>query len=59
PEAAKPTTTTEPRSTVKRVLMPLDKKPVDASKSATKSTTTTQAPAAPAEQQRPRRIQPQ
>ena len=56
PAAAKPTTTNEPRSTVKRVLMPLEKKPVDAQKSATKSTS--QAPAAPGEQ-RPRRIQPQ
>ena len=47
PEASKPATTSEPRSTVKRVLMPLEKKPVEAPKSA------------PAEQQRPRRIQPQ
>ena len=47
PAASKPATTSEPRSTVKRVLMPLEKKPVEAPKSA------------PAEQQRPRRIQPQ
>jgi len=47
PETSKPATTSEPRSTVKRVLMPLEKKPVEAPKSA------------PAEQQRPRRIQPQ
>lgn len=47
PETSKPATTSEPRSTVKRVLMPLEKKPVEAPKTA------------PAEQQRPRRIQPQ
>ena len=48
PQTSKPaTTTSEPRSTVKRVLMPLEKKPVEAPKTA------------PAEQQRPRRIQPQ
>ncbi|HEU0252241.1 MAG TPA: penicillin-binding transpeptidase domain-containing protein [Pyrinomonadaceae bacterium] len=53
------TTAPEPKNTVKRVLMPLEKKPVEAQKSATKPTTTP-APAntAPAEQQRPRRIQP-
>ena len=58
PAAAKPPTI-EPRSTVKRVLMPLEKKPVDASKANTKTTTTTQTPAiiTPGEQ-RPRRIQP-
>ena len=58
--AASKTATPEPRNTVKRVLMPLEKKPVEAPKSnTTKSTTTPQAPAttAPAEQ-RPRRIQP-
>ncbi len=44
PAGAK-TTTPEPRNTVKRVLMPLEKKPVDAQKTA------------PADQ-RPRRIQP-
>jgi penicillin-binding protein 2 len=49
PAAAK-TTTPEPRSTVKRVLMPLEKKPVDAQKNAP-------APTVPGEQ-RPRRIQP-
>jgi cell division protein FtsI/penicillin-binding protein 2 len=48
PQAAK-TTTTEPRSTVKRVLMPLPKKPAETPKS-------TQAPASG--NQRPRRIQP-
>jgi len=62
PAAAKPATP-EPRNTVKRVLMPLEKKPVDApSKSTTnsKSTTTTQTPATvtPGTEQRPRRIQP-
>jgi membrane peptidoglycan carboxypeptidase len=48
------TNTPEPASKVKRVLMPLEKKPVEAPK-----TTTSQAPAttAPAEQ-RPRRINP-
>ena len=59
PAAAKPTTP-ETRNTVKRVLMPLEKKSVEAPKSnTTKSTTTSQTPAttAPAEQ-RPRRIQP-
>src|SRR6185295_1152336 len=59
PAAAKPTTP-ESRNTVKRVLMPLEKKSVEAPKSnTTKSTTTSQTPAttAPAEQ-RPRRIQP-
>jgi len=59
PAAAKPATP-ESRNTVKRVLMPLEKKSVEAPKSnTTKSTTTSQTPAttAPAEQ-RPRRIQP-
>jgi membrane peptidoglycan carboxypeptidase len=58
PAAAK-TSTSEPTSKVKRVLMPLEKKPVEASKTNTKTTTTTQPPAtvAPAEQ-RPRRINP-
>src|SRR5688572_1390439 len=46
--------TQEPRSPVKRVLMPLEKKP-----EAQKSTQpTTKTPAAASEQQRPRRIQP-
>jgi len=59
PAAAKPGTP-EPRSTVKRVLMPLEKKPVDGQQSNTKSTTTTQTPATttPGAEQRPRRIQP-
>jgi len=59
PAAAKPATS-EPRNTVKRVLMPLEKKPVEAQKNGTPSTTTTQTPAtgAPAAQQRPRRITP-
>ena len=49
----------EPKNTVKRVLMPLEKKPVDAQKSATKSASTVQAPVPPAPgEQRPRRIQP-
>jgi cell division protein FtsI/penicillin-binding protein 2 len=58
PAAAK-SSTTEPKNTVKRVLMPLDKKPVEAPKTNSKSTTPTQPPsaAAPAEQ-RPRRINP-
>ncbi|HEU4834951.1 MAG TPA: penicillin-binding transpeptidase domain-containing protein [Pyrinomonadaceae bacterium] len=55
PAAAK-TATPEPKNTVKRVLMPLEKKPVEAPK---KSTTTTQTPATVAPgAQRPRRIQP-
>jgi hypothetical protein len=61
PAAAKPAVT-EPRSTVKRVLMPLEKKPADAQQNGTKSNKTTQTPptstlGAPGEQ-RPRRIQP-
>jgi hypothetical protein len=58
PAAAKPATS-EPKNTVKRVLMPLEKKTVEAPKSNTTSTKTTQTPAtsAPGEQ-RPRRIQP-
>lgn len=49
----------EPKNTVKRVLMPLEKKPVEAPKTSSNSTTPTQTPAAvtPAEQ-RPRRIHP-
>jgi membrane peptidoglycan carboxypeptidase len=59
PAAAKPGTP-EPKNTVKRVLMPLEKKPVETPKSSTSSTTTTQTPATipPGAQQRPRRIQP-
>lgn len=62
PAAAKPNTA-EPRNTVRRVLMPLEKKPVEApGKSTTnsKSTTTVQTPATvtPGAEQRPRRIQP-
>ena len=45
----------EPRSPVKRVLMPLEKKP-EAQKSTQPTTTTT--PGAASEQKRPRRIQP-
>lgn len=45
PAPAKTTTATEPRNTVKRVLMPLEKKPVETPKTA-------------AGEQRPRRIQP-
>ena len=59
PVAAKPAAS-EPRNTVKRVLMPLERKTVEAPKSNnTKSTTTSQTPATvmPGEQ-RPRRIQP-
>lgn len=49
----------EPKNTVKRVLMPLEKKPVETPKTNSKTTTATQPPAAvtPAEQ-RPRRINP-
>jgi cell division protein FtsI/penicillin-binding protein 2 len=57
--AAVKSATPEPRSTVKRVLMPLEKKPVEAQKSTNGSANTTQTPATtttPA--QRPRRIQP-
>ena len=62
PAAAKPATP-EPRNTVKRVLMPLEKKSVEAPNKATtnsKSTTTNQTPATvpPGGEQRPRRIQP-
>jgi len=46
PPAATKTVIPEPRSTVKRVLMPLEKKPVDAQKTPASS------------EQRPRRIQP-
>src|ERR1043165_7817761 len=61
PAAAKPATP-EPRNTVKRVLMPLEKKPVEAPNKVTtnsKSTTTNQTPATvpPGAEQRPRRIQ--
>jgi membrane peptidoglycan carboxypeptidase len=58
PAAAKPVTS-EPKNTVKRVLMPLEKKPVEAPKTNSKPTTSTQAPATvtPSEQ-RPRRINP-
>ena len=57
PAAAKPTP--EPKNTVKRVLMPLEKKPVDAQQNNTKSTTTAQTPATITPgQSRPRRIQP-
>jgi hypothetical protein len=49
----------EPKNTVKRVLMPLEKKPVETPKTNSKTTTSAQSPAAaaPAEQ-RPRRINP-
>lgn len=59
PAAAKPATP-EPRNTVKRVLMPLEKKPVEAPKSNNQSNTTTKTPATvtPGTEQRPRRIQP-
>ena len=54
------TNTPEPASKVKRVLMPLEKKPVESPKSTTNSTTPSQTPATtttPAAQ-RPRRAQP-
>lgn len=58
PAAAKPATS-EPKNTVKRVLMPLEKKPVEAPKTNSNSTKTTQTPATSAPGgQRPRRIQP-
>ncbi len=58
PAAAKPATA-EPKNTVKRVLMPLEKKPVETPKNNATPTKTTQTPAtnAPGEQ-RPRRINP-
>src|ERR1041385_4165054 len=54
------TNTSEPASKVKRVLMPLEKKPVEGQKTTTTSTTSSQTPAttAPADEQRPRRIHP-
>lgn len=53
------TSASEPASKVKRVLMPLEKKPVDGQKNTTNSTTSTQAPATTTlGAQRPRRIQP-
>src|SRR6201988_3702027 len=58
PAAAKPATS-EPRSTVKRVLMPLEKKPVEAPKTSGNLTNKTQTPATSTNgEQRPRRIQP-
>jgi len=62
PENTKPAAA-EPKNTVKRVLMPLNNKPAETSKSGAQAETkkTTGAPAnnnAPADQQRPRRIQP-
>jgi len=58
PAAAKPATP-EPRNMVKRVLMPLEKKPVEAPKTSSKTTTTNQTPATVTlGEQRPRRIQP-
>jgi membrane peptidoglycan carboxypeptidase len=58
PSTAK-TSTSEPASKVKRVLMPLEKKPLDGQKTTTSSTTPTQAPATTTSgAQRPRRIQP-
>ena len=54
------TNTPEPASKVKRVLMPLEKKPVETPKSTTNSTTPSQTPATTTTSgaQRPRRIQP-
>ena len=51
----------EPKNTVKRVLMPLNNKPAETQKSGAQPETNPKAPAtsnAPADQQRPRRIQP-
>src|ERR1041385_4250209 len=58
PAAAK-SATPEPKNTVKRVLMPLEKKPVESPKTSSKATDTTKTPATvvPGES-RPRRIQP-
>jgi membrane peptidoglycan carboxypeptidase len=54
--------TTEPKNTVKRVLMPLNNKPAETLKSTAQPGTKTPGASnnsgAPAEQQRPRRIQP-
>ena len=52
------TSTSEPASKVKRVLMPLEKKPVDGQKTTTNSTSSTQTPATTTSGTRPRRIQP-
>lgn len=54
------TNTPEPASKVKRVLMPLEKKPVEGPKSTTNSTTPSQTPATTTTPgaQRPRRAQP-
>ena len=54
------TSTSEPASKVKRVLMPLEKKPVEGQKNNTNSTTPSQTPATTTTPgaQRPRRIQP-
>ena len=60
PSNAKPAVA-EPKNTVKRVLMPLSNKPAETQKSGVQPATNPKAPAnsnAPAEQQRPRRIQP-
>jgi cell division protein FtsI/penicillin-binding protein 2 len=60
PSNAKPAVA-EPKNTVKRVLMPLSNKPAETQNSGVQPATNPKAPAnsnAPAEQQRPRRIQP-
>ena len=58
PAASRPAAA-EPKNTVKRVLMPLERKPAEAPKTTTKSTSTTPVPAETAPgSQRPRRIQP-
>jgi membrane peptidoglycan carboxypeptidase len=53
--------TVAPRGTVKRVLMPIEKKPVEAPKTTQAPPTTTKMPVAnaPALEQRPRRAQPE
>ena len=52
--------TAAPRGTVKRVLMPIEKKPAESQPKPTQPTTTTKTPEAnsPSLEQRPRRVQP-
>lgn len=57
---AKTNETAAPRGTVKRVLMPIEKKPAESQPKPTQPTTTTKTPEAnsPSLEQRPRRVQP-